>query len=375
MREDIISHVCHAKFSCAFPVDLLIMGDITKIGELERKIRELSVFHEIGKALTSTLNLNQVLQVIMEKISDLFKPDTWSLLLVDEETGELYFGIVTGEAAESLKEIRLKPGEGIAGWVATRGEPLILPDAYADRRFAPRMDEITNMQTHSIVCVPVQSQKKILGVIELVNCLGKFHAGEEDLFRLQALADYAAIAIQNARHVKRIHDLTITDDCTKLYNSRHLHSILDSEIYRSTRYQFNISLIFMDLDRFKSVNDRYGHLAGSKLLAEVGDVIKDNLRMIDFGFRYGGDEFVILLPQTGTQGTLIVARRLQQLITERVFLQEEGLNVSVTCSVGIATFPGDAKTKVDLIRKADEAMYLVKNTSRNAIAVASQGLV
>ena len=112
------------------------MEETTRVAELEKKIRELTVFHEIGKALTSTLNLNQVLQVIMEKISTLFQPDSWSLLLVDEQTGELYFEIAIGKAAESLKEVRLKPGEGIAGWVATQGEPLVLPDAYADKRFA-----------------------------------------------------------------------------------------------------------------------------------------------------------------------------------------------------------------------------------------------
>src|SRR5262249_26192620 len=150
-----------------------------------------AVFHEIGKALTSTLNVNQVLQVIMDKISDLFRPDTWSLLMVDEHSGELYFEIATGMAAEALKKVRLQPGEGIAGWVATRGEPLILPDAYQDPRFAPRMDEMTNMQTQSIVCVPVESQGAVLGVIELINCVEQFHLNDEDLFRLQALADYA----------------------------------------------------------------------------------------------------------------------------------------------------------------------------------------
>ena len=351
------------------------MEETTRVAELEKKIKELTVFHEIGKALTSTLNLKQVLQVIMEKISALFRPDSWSLLLVDEQTGELYFEIAIGEAAESLKEIRLQPGEGIAGWVATRGEPLVLPDAYADKRFAQRLDDMTNMQTRSLVCVPVKGQDKILGVIELVNCLERFHVGEENLFRLQALADYAAIAIQNARYVKLIQDLTITDDCTKLYNSRHLHSMLETEINRSSRYKFEISLIFIDLDHFKTVNDQHGHLAGSKLLAELGQFLKSRLRIIDFAFRYGGDEFVALLPQTSKRSTLIVARRLQQAIARHVFLRDEGLNLSLTASLGIASFPEDARTKAELIQMADEAMYLVKHTSRNGIAVANQGMV
>ena len=108
------------------------MDEASNNSKSEQRLEELAAFHEIGKALTSTLNRNQVLEIIMEKISSLFHPHTWSLLLIDEVTGELYFEIVTGEAAESLKEVRLKPGEGIAGWVATRGEPLVLADAYRD---------------------------------------------------------------------------------------------------------------------------------------------------------------------------------------------------------------------------------------------------
>jgi diguanylate cyclase (GGDEF)-like protein len=346
-----------------------------KAAELEKKLKELAAFHEIGKALTSTLNLNQVLKIIMEKISNLFRPDNWSLLLVDEDTGELYFEIVTGEAAEFLKQVRLKPGEGIAGWVAANGEPLVLPDAYSDIRFAPRLDELTNLQTRSIVCVPVKGREKILGVIELINCCGKFPMDDGDLFRLQALADYAAIAIQNARFVQRIHELTITDDCTRLYNSRHLHTILEAEIYRSRRYHYEFSLIFVDLDQFKGVNDRYGHLAGSKLLGEVGQLVKEHLRMIDFAFRYGGDEFVVMLPQTSKANSILVARRLHQLMSERTYLRDEGYDVRIGASMGVACFPADATDKVNLIRLADDAMYLVKNHSRNAIAVANVGML
>jgi len=351
------------------------MDESVRVAELERKIRELSVFHEVGKALTSTLNLRQVLSVIMERISQLFQPDTWSLLMVDEQTGELYFEIAIGEGSESLKQVRLKPGEGIAGWVATRGEPLVLADAYSDKRFAPRLDGITNIQTRSVVCVPVRGRDKVLGVIELINCFGQISLGEEDLFRLQALADYAAIAIQNARYVTQIHELTITDDCTKLFNTRHLHSILDSEIYRSSRYHYEFSLIFIDLDHFKNVNDTHGHLAGSRLLGELGQKIRDHLRMIDYAFRYGGDEFVVLLPQTDRAGALNAARRLQKMINRHSFLRDIGLSVNITASQGISTFPGDAESKADLIQQADDAMYLVKNNARNGIAIAHQGMV
>ncbi len=352
-----------------------IMDDNKKVLDLEKRIKELSVFHEVGRTLTSTLDLNQVLQTIMEKISSFFRPDTWSLLLLDENTGELYFEIAIGEASDTLKQVRLKPGEGIAGWVALHGEPLMISNAYKDKRFAPRLDELTKIQTRSVVCVPVRSRDRVLGVIQLINCVSEMTLDEDDLFRLQALADYAAIAIDNARFVQRIHELTITDDCTKLYNSRHLHSVLEAEIYRSVRYQYEFSLIFIDLDYFKRVNDRYGHLAGSKLLAQLGSLIKRHLRLIDYGFRYGGDEFVVLLPQTPQRSALNVARRLHQLISHHTFLQQEEFNISITASFGVSSFPGDGQTREDLIRLADEAMYLVKKHSRNNIAVANQGLL
>src|SRR3990167_11437164 len=121
------------------------MGETDSTVELGKKIRELSVFHEVGKALTSTLDLNQVLQTIMEKISSFFRPDTWSLLLVDEETGELHFEIAIGRGAEALRDVRLRPGEGIAGWVAARGEALVVPNVAADERFSPRLHDMTQV--------------------------------------------------------------------------------------------------------------------------------------------------------------------------------------------------------------------------------------
>jgi diguanylate cyclase (GGDEF)-like protein len=174
--------------------------------------------------------------------------------------------------------------------------------------------------------------------------------------------------------VQRIHELTITDDCTALYNARHLHFVLDTEIYRSNRYGYEFSVIFIDLDHFKQVNDVHGHLVGSKLLWMIGDSIKAHLRMIDYAFRYGGDEFVILLPQTSKENALMVVRRVRELLINRVFFTEEKMNIKVTASFGVASFPEDGRTRKELLRKADEAMYLVKNTTRNNIALAGQGI-
>ena len=340
-----------------------------------REAGEVAVFQELGKALTSSLQLDQVLRTIMEKIDEFLRPDNWSLLLLDEAKQELYFELAVGKASQALKDVRIKLGQGIAGWVAQHGEVVIVPDTTKDTRFFGKVDEKTKMETRSIVAVPVKFRDTCLGVIELINCVGVEGFDPRDLKLLEALSDFAAIALENARHVKRIHELTIKDDCTSLYNARHMGFILDTEIYRSQRYNYEFSIVFIDLDHFKQVNDTHGHLVGSRLLAEMGDALKINCRLIDFAFRYGGDEFVILLPQTSKENAINVARRLHKLIRETVWLKKEGLNIRITPSVGLAAYPVDSKTKEGLLHLADEAMYLVKNTNRDSVAAANVGIL
>ena len=340
-----------------------------------REAGEVAVFQELGKALTSSLQLDQVLRTIMEKIDEFLRPDNWSLLLLDEAKQELYFELAVGKASQALKDVRIKLGQGIAGWVAQHGEVVIVPDTTKDTRFFGKVDEKTKMETRSIVAVPVRFRDNCLGVIELINCVGVDGFDPRDLKLLEALSDFAAIALENARHVKRIHELTIKDDCTSLYNARHMGFILDTEIYRSQRYNYEFSIVFIDLDHFKMVNDTHGHLVGSRLLAEMGEALKTNCRLIDFAFRYGGDEFVILLPQTSKENAINVARRLHKLIRETVWLKNEGLDIKITPSVGLAAYPIDSKTKEGLLHLADEAMYLVKNTNRDSVAAANMGIL
>src|SRR5882757_2115606 len=320
----------------------------------QREAGELAIFQELGKALTSSLQLDQVLRNIMEKIDEFLRPDNWSLLLLDEAKQELYFELAVGKASQALKDVRIKVGQGIAGWVAQHGEAVVVPDTSKDTRFFGKVDEKTKMETQSIVAVPVRFRDTCLGVIELINCFGPEGFDARDLNLLEALADFAAIA---------------------LYNARHVGFILETEIYRSQRYNYEFSLVFIDLDHFKEVNDTHGHLIGSKLLAEIGSALKTHCRLIDFAFRYGGDEFVILLPQTSKENSLNVARRLHKMIRETPWLEQAGIKVRITPSVGVASYPVDSKTKEGLLHLADEAMYLVKNTNRDSVAAANMGIL
>ena len=192
---------------------------------------------------------------------------------------------------------------------------------------------------------------------------------------LQTLADYAAIAIENARSVQRIQELSITDDCTGLYNARQLFTALAEEVNRAERFGYEFSLLFLDLDYFKSVNDEYGHLVGSRLLGQVGQCLRENLRVVDAVFRYGGDEFSILLSQTSKEGALLVARRLMKVFHTRHWLAGEAVSLSVRASIGIATYPADAITPQAIVQRADEMMYQVKQVGRDNIGVVGLGIV
>jgi diguanylate cyclase (GGDEF)-like protein len=161
---------------------------------------------------------------------------------------------------------------------------------------------------------------------------------------------------------------TIQDDLTTAFNRRHLDAYLDEELERDRRYGRAFSILFFDLDHLKDVNDRHGHLAGSRVLREVAQLIQSKLRKSDRIFRYGGDEFVVTLPETGGGGAFRVAHRLRRALRSHRFLAADGLAVTLTASFGVATFPHDGASQEELIRVADQAMYRVKAKDRDGVA-------
>jgi diguanylate cyclase (GGDEF)-like protein len=335
--------------------------------ELKRTVDELQALNDIGRALTSTLDLTEVLRLVMRKVSELTRAGNWSLLLVDEQTGDLVFEVAIGTGSERLFEQRLPRGEGIAGWVVANGQPVLVEDVRADPRFSSRFDAMSGVVTRSVLAVPLAAHGSVLGVIELVNPVEAAPFTPEDLVTLRTVADYAAIAIENAKAYDRIVELTITDDHTGLYNARYLYRSLEHELARGERYKRPFSVVFLDLDKFKQVNDVHGHQAGSQTLREVGAVLKAALRETDVPIRYGGDEYVVVMPETDKERALHVAERLRKTVSETVYLKDRGLAVHVTASFGVATFPEDGKTVEELLAGADAAMYAVKESARDGV--------
>jgi len=323
---------------------------------------------EIGKILTSTLDLNQILELIMVKVSRLIDAQNWSLLLKDETTEELTFDIVVGINRDSMKGVRLEPGEGISGKVVRTGIPMFLSDVRDDPGFSRKVDELTGFKTKSIICVPLKIHGKILGVIEIVNVRNIALFETKYLPFLTILADYAAIAIENSRLFTKIQRMNVTDEYTGLYNARYLHKTIGELIEKSDRRDSQFAVVFVDIDNFKKVVDFHGHLLGTKMLKEIGQTIFNCLCKKDILVKYGGDEYVIILPDSNKQEAKKLTERILSAIRKTTYLQSESRPVQVTASFGIAMYPADAKTIKDLLILADKTMYRVKNTTKDAVA-------
>ena len=347
----------------------LISENIEANRRLTDMKKEMDFFEEVSKTLTSTVELNEVLGTIMKKAKKLIRAEAWSILLLDEDTGELVFEKTAGkkENRKKMSKERLKLGEGIAGWVAQEKMPVVVPDVSKDPRFSSRIDKETDFRTKSIMCVPIQNKGTILGVLEVVNTTNDEPFTREDLDLMLRIVDHAAIAIERSTLYQKMAELSVTDDLTKLFNTRYLNRTLEIELTRATRHHTSLSLIFMDVDHFKLINDNYGHLVGSKLLVEMGQLLLKSLRTVDIVARYGGDEFVMVLPQTAPKHALQIAERIRRSIEHNVFLKKDGYSFKVTASFGVASYSERAKSQEELLKLADEAMYRVKNQTRNGV--------
>jgi diguanylate cyclase (GGDEF)-like protein len=334
---------------------------------VERRNNGLASMIEIGKALTSSLEVHDVLETIMKQVDRLIKPKAWSLMLVDEASSELSFEIAVSPASEKLKGIALKQGKGVAEWVAQHGAPLLIPDVPSDPRFATHFDEQLTFKARSIIAVPLKIHERVIGVIELINSYDEQVFDDVDQSILTAIADFAAIALVNARNFDRINELVVTDDLTGLYNTRYFGQLIEGEFLRAQRYQMELSLVFLDLDHLKKINDLHGHLVGSRMLRELGRLIGMNIRDCDRAARYGGDEFVIILPQTDKQQAVSMAEKLLELMRSTKFFSDDNQEIRLTASFGVATFPRDGGSRVELLRAADIAMYDAKLAGRSCV--------
>jgi len=221
-----------------------------------------------------------------------------------------------------------------------------------------------------MIVIPLQVEHDLVGVLRIPLAATDTidEAAVEDVTRyVRAVAS----VLGNIYNLSRSRDLAMRDDLTKAFNRRFFDSYLDEEIERSRRYGSLFSIIFLDLDDLKMVNNFYGHLTGSRTLQEVAKRVLAAVRAIDKVVRFGGDEFCIVLPETDQEQAMAVANRVRKAMTATAFLIDGNVEISITASFGIATYPTHGLSKDDLIRQADAAMYRVKSTTKNAVGLAS----
>jgi diguanylate cyclase (GGDEF)-like protein len=340
-------------------------SDLTDTGQVERLLATI----EFSKALVSAYDMETLLTAILARIKAIIPARNWSLLLTDPQTNELYFAVVVGVAPETVKDIRLKPGEGIAGTVARTGIPIFIPDVDQDPHFSSRVDATTGFDTRSIIALPLLVRGEVIGVFEVVNVEDEKFFREKYLPHLTILADYVAIAVDNVHNLQKLEARTFIDEVTGFYNTRYLIHELDRLIPQHLSQGEPFSVVFLDLDHFKKVVDTYGHLRGSRVLAQVARVINGVLGPDDSLVRFGGDEFIILLPRRFQSDALKITRSLRLALNRTPFLQDEGLEINLTASYGIATVPEDAQDREQLLLIADRALFGSKDRGRDRIMV------
>lgn len=216
--------------------------------------------------------------------------------------------------------------------------------------------------------VPLRGEESDAGLL----CLLEAPVGEETLAHLAVVAAHAGVALRNAERYRRARDRAFVDDATDVYNARYLLEALDREVRRSERYGNELSILFIDLDRFKLVNDSHGHLVGTSVLRQLSRLLTQSVRQVDTVARYGGDEFTILLSDTGERGARVIAERIRKWVADNAFEAEGGRTLRLTCSVGLSTYPAHGRTREALLDAADKAMYRAKSQGRNRVCSASE---
>ncbi len=337
---------------------------------LRQKVQVLQTLNEVVQAINSSLKPKEILNAIMVKAADLINAEGWSVLLLNESRNELVFEAASGKAGKKLLGMRLKIGQGVAGWVARYGKSLIVPDVSKDPRFYSGMDRKTKFTTKSVLCVPMKSRDRIIGVVEVVNKIGGEPFTQDEFEIFENLVAHLTIALEKAKLYRKMEEASQIDDLTQLRNTRYCNQFLDNFLIERKDTKGIISLIFLDIDFFKLVNDNFGHLVGSETLKIAGERIARVVRGNDVIVRYGGDEYIVLLPNTDKKTAALIAERIRAEISREPFYAFGNKKFNITVTLGVAAYPDDAKTRDDLIGKADKAMYDGKMSGRNKVVLA-----
>jgi diguanylate cyclase (GGDEF)-like protein len=329
---------------------------------MRRRLGRADALTGILRAVNASLEPERVAEAMIAGIADWIPVAGWQVLAMDE--GGQLRTITTRGLAPALEPAVHSAGQ----FVLRTGEVFCSANLGVDRRVTP-----VEGAAGAAVGFPLACRGRTVGALIAVDRAASVREprfAAASLAVLRAALEPGAVALDNALRIERAEALSVTDDLTQLYNSRYLSQVLRRETKRASRSGRPLSLLFIDLDGFKGVNDTHGHLAGSSALVEAAVVIRISARETDIVARFGGDEFALVLPDTGTEGAAMVGERIRDKIAVHPFLRKDGLDIKLTVSVGVATLPDVAASAEQLVQAADEAMYGVKEHGKNNVRVA-----
>ena len=320
--------------------------------------QKLEKILQFGEQIEYITNFNQLIDFIIEQASSILEAERCSLMLFDEESGELCIKGAKGLKSDIIKKSRLTVGEGIAGAVAREGRPLLVKFFDTDSRIHHK--QLPTCKTKSFLSVPIRLEHKLIGIINVTDKKSKDCPvfNELDLKILSSIVRQVAIAIENAQLSKEIKYLTIQDPLTSLYNHRYLMECLSYEIRRFKRFGRPLSLLIMDVDNFKNYNDVFGNFRGNLLLKQISSVLTGNLREVDVVCRYAGDEFAAILPETSLEEAHLIAEKIRWSVSQM------NAQTPVTLSMGIASCC-EQMTRHDFVLKASAALHKAKEDGKN----------
>ncbi len=330
----------------------------------QRKAKQLQAINAIARQTTAALEINELLRKSCEVILQSFAVDHVAMLL--SEDGGLVLRAHHGKLTPRMSVGGvLARDTGLCARAISSGKPVVENDIRAVEGYVAGYEE-----TRSEMCLPLISLGEILGVLTLESSQANAFA-QADVQPLESVADICAAAIQNARYFERVRQLAYVDGLTGMFNRRFFEMRIAEEIERATRYRSELSIIMIDIDNFKKLNDEFGHLLGDEALRQVATIFSQNLRKVDVACRYGGEEFVILAPETSGEHAQSVAEKLRKVVETWLF---PGVPRAVTISAGVSSFPANGRTRDELVKAADVALYTAKQAGRNRVELAPSGM-
>jgi diguanylate cyclase (GGDEF)-like protein len=328
----------------------------------QKRANELEIFSEINEELASSLNLREVLEALVDRGLRLGAADAVTVFVRNRETGELTDYRVTAAARDELKHLPPPRPDGLTNTVARSGEAAFI----AETRNHPLYADGAYPDLCSIASLPLKFEGEVVGVMN-AGYIHPHEFNDEEIRLLSTLADAAAVTVNNAAMHERILKLAVTDELTGLANRRRFLEVLRLEMHRARRYGRPLTLLMVDLDRLKQINDENGHAAGDAMLRGVAQCMRSTVRDTDLPARLGGDEFAVLLPETGGEAAVTIAERIRASV-EGFSVVVDGMTIRSTVSIGLASRgPGDLHDLPSFIRLADDALYKSKTAGRNAV--------